>query len=631
MTRIASQWLFVSVLATAPALMAGESGNLLQNAGFETGADPWRTLGKPRYQIVDGTGRAGGRGLRYHKGREEPGPRENSHFDQVVSVEPDALYVAGVWFKAEGDLRPVLRIAGIDWKTIALAMAGPTRDWQETRMLFRTAERTQVRFQIFAGSHSERRESSVGASVCDDAFVRKPTAAELEALRTCRVTVHADRVIREIDPLFFGVNSLFWIEDDPSRADGRIAKQLREMPCTLLRYPAGEAADNYHWKTHKLDNPKKWPSRETPENMDTDEFMAWCRQIGAEPIFVVNLESSYLRGNVAAGAAEAAEWVKYCRDKGYHVHYWEIGNETYLKGTYCPLTAKQYATAFVTFARAMKAADPSISIGAVGPMGVDEVAKIERDKRGPAWWPTVVATAGDLLGFAIVHRYYNVADYAGFEWHPVGVDVPIRRLRTFLHERYPGRRVPIALTEWNTWRRSSVTGIAQALVVAELVGRYLEAGVDMANFWPMRLTGKTSKFRSLLDRDTNEPRAPYHVMSLFASHLVQRSASGRPRFRGGKLVQAEASSVQVYTCAGVGPDGKSLVVFLLNKSLWPEGMNVALAVEGFVPAAGRAISLTAPEPMSENVSVRTAPLPRVGPGMTLRLPAHSLTVVVLQE
>ena len=62
-------------------------------------------------------------------------------------------------------------------------------------------------------------------------------------------------------------------------------------------------------------------------------------------------------------------------------------------------------------------------------------------------------------------------------------------------------------------------GIAQALIVAELTGRYLEGGVDMATFWPLRLTGKGSKFRSLLDRDTNEPRAPYHVLKLFGPFL----------------------------------------------------------------------------------------------------------------
>ncbi len=613
--------------------------NLLLNPGFESGVQAWRTLGSPRYQVLAAAGRNGSKGLRYQKLKDDGGPKENSHFDQEVDVEPQSFYVASAWVNAGAGLRPVLRIATMDWATLALAIAEPKPGWQEIRTQVKTGQHKRLRFQLFLGAKTDRRESAIGTTRCDDAVLRKCSPQEMKAMRSCNVTVDVGKRLRPVNPLFFGVNSLFWIETDQAVADGKIAKQLRAMPCTLLRYPAGEAADNYHWKTHTLNNKKRWPSRDTPDNMDTDEFMAWRSQIGAEPIFVVNLESCYVNGDPAAGPKEAAEWVRYCnKDKGYNVRYWEIGNETYLKGTYFPMTAKQYADAFVKFAKAMKAVDPTIQIGAIGPMGIDAPAAIERNKRGPAWWPTVLDAAGDLLGFVVVHRYYNVADYQRFEWGALRVDEPIAKLRSLLEERYPGRYIPIALTEWNTWRKTKARGIAQALMVAELIGRYLEGGVDMANFWPMRLTGKKSTFRSLLDSDTNEPRPPYHVMKLFASNLAQgwsqdlvAAPMAKVLARASHLVQADASSVQVYTCAGLSADGRKLAVFLVNKSTWPQGMEVKVSIAGFPTSAAEMTTLTAPALGSEDVVLKTLTLKPIDGQMQLKLPPHSLTVVQVHE
>ena len=601
---------FAVVLAIAS---CEEPGNILKNPGFEQGKEGWGVLGQARYEVVAGAGRVGSVALRYRKDKDEG--KENSHFDQEVGVEPETLYVAAAWFKGAGNLRPALRIASMDWKTVALGLCAESNDWQEVCVGFYTGANKRVRVQIFGGATTERRESAVGTSYCDAVFLRKATADELREVRQCRVDVDAADVVREINPLVFGVNFLFMVEDDASRADGKIETLLREMPCRLIRYPGGEMADNYHWKTHRLDNPKKWPMRDGADTTDTDEFMAWCRRIGAEPIFVVNLESGFVHNDVDAAVREAAEWVKYCnKGKRYGITYWEIGNETYLKGTLFPLKAKRYADAFTKFSRAMKAVDPTIKIGAIGPMWLNAVAPIDKED-GTPWWETVVRIAGRDMDLAVVHRYYNEGDFSNFAWNPVKVGEPIAELRRYLRETMPNRTIQIALTEWNTWKKSKLRGMAHGLLMAEMMCRYIEGGVDLANFWPFRNTSKRSNFRAMLDRETNEPLAPYHVMKLFSSHV------------GSDLVKSTASNVQVVPFASVSADRKTLTVFLVNKSTWAEGVDVDMRVAGLDVAKAKGQVLSAPELMSMDLGLRGLEVKKDWDRWTCRLPAHSIGVV----
>jgi len=496
--------------------------NTVSNAGFEDKAQGWHAMGnRSRYGVVQKAGRGGGACLRYRKQKDET-PNENSHYDQVVAVEPNVTYTAGAWFKSDGVLRPVIRIATADWQTIAVVTVPvPKKNgamWQQAKAAFATGQQKQIRFQIFGGACGEIRQTTVGTSYCDDAFVRKATAEERRAMCRARVAVDAKAIARELNPLFFGVNALFMVEDDAALADEGLARCLREMPCRLIRYPGGEMADNYHWRTHRLHDPKHWPFRQGPDTTDTDEVMRWCRRIGAEPIFVVNLESAFVQGDIEVGVREAAEWVRYCnKEKGYNVKYWEIGNETYLFGTYYPLKAREYADAVARFSRAMKAVDPTIKIGAIGPLGPTQIVTMEfvpdaerenvrkmgkqkrrelraalmkklgANRRGDAWWPTVVNAAGDAMDFAVVHRYHpNVFG------PDINADKPVAALRRFLREQIPNREIPVALTEWNLSRNAKVTTLGHALALAELIGDYLAGGVDLATFWPLRPTGKSS-------------------------------------------------------------------------------------------------------------------------------------------
>jgi len=91
--------------------------------------------------------------------------------------------------------------------------------------------------------------------------------------------------IGTVNPLFFGANFLYCYENKAELADGRMEAGVKALPLTLLRYPGGTIADNFHWKTTTLDNPNRFPyaKPDDAQNMTTfDEFMAFCARTGLE-------------------------------------------------------------------------------------------------------------------------------------------------------------------------------------------------------------------------------------------------------------------------------------------------------------------------------------------------------------
>ena len=116
---------------------------------------------------------------------------------------------------------------------------------------------------------------------------------------------------------------------------------LREMGVPIIRWPGGCFASAYHWK--KAVGPNRTPAYdkawkvEDPNTFGTNEFILWCREIGAEP---------YICTNAGSGTPEEmSDWVEYCNlveegeysrlraahgyPESHNVKYWSIGNENY--------------------------------------------------------------------------------------------------------------------------------------------------------------------------------------------------------------------------------------------------------------------------------------------------------------
>lgn len=146
----------------------------------------------------------------------------------------------------------------------------------------------------------------------------------------------------------------------------------------IIRYPGGCFADLPASKWFNGIGPidqRNSPNYDWayfPQRLDfgTDEFIQFCKLIGAEPHIVVNFGSGTPQ--------EAANWVEYCNGdintfygrmradnghpKPYNVKYWEVGNEQNLKLSMGYLPPKEMAMRYLEYYHAMKKVDPNIKI-----------------------------------------------------------------------------------------------------------------------------------------------------------------------------------------------------------------------------------------------------------------------------
>ena len=173
---------------------------------------------------------------------------------------------------------------------------------------------------------------------------------------------------------------LLWPSDHRDGADPEVIDYLRESRLPLLRWPGGNFVSGYRWEDGigpieqrpTLPNPA-WAGVE-PNFFGTDEFMAFCRHVGCEPMICVNAGDGT--------PAEAARWVEYCNGsretamgalraahghaEPYNIRRWEIGNELWGKWQICWTTPMGYADRYRRFAAAMRAVDPTIELFACG-------------------------------------------------------------------------------------------------------------------------------------------------------------------------------------------------------------------------------------------------------------------------
>jgi alpha-N-arabinofuranosidase len=71
--------------------------------------------------------------------------------------------------------------------------------------------------------------------------------------------------------------------------------EIKHLGVPIIRYPGGNFVSGYNWLDGvgpKKDRPRKlekaWNSIETNQ-FGTNDFMAWCRQVGAKPLMGLNL------------------------------------------------------------------------------------------------------------------------------------------------------------------------------------------------------------------------------------------------------------------------------------------------------------------------------------------------------
>jgi len=478
-----------------------------------------------------------------------------------------------------------------------------------------------------------------------------------------KVIIDPGQIKHPVGAQALGLNVNFLADHAEMRRRGQgYVAGLCQMGVRSLRYPGGEKSNEYFWSQPPWKSPRPTLSLTGPEArlvmhshlvsadgefqvkpMDFDEFIAICREVNAEPLICVGLGSAYvknrpgrLQGSTRARVIEnAVEWVRYANKvKGYGVKYWEIGNESYWRGSVAALTAADYTRDLLELAQAMKAVDPTILIGANGHVEKNYISTADADE-GPIWWQYLLEHASAAIDFVVVHPYpcFEWGSYQYYLKHkPVftdAVDQAVNALRSWASPA-DAKRIRILATETNTfdWAASDFyrgyqTGwkwrndLGHALVLFDLLGQHLmHPRLDMLQVWNTRWFESESKLEDVLDNN-NELLPSGQILQLWTSSLQSYMIS---------LPDQEAGPA----FASYSPETKALTVFLANKQL--KERSVALVLDHYVPRWRAASNV-----FTGNGADDEHPVLKPGgtwqsrsPFLSLQLPPTSITVITFE-
>jgi alpha-N-arabinofuranosidase len=151
---------------------------------------------------------------------------------------------------------------------------------------------------------------------------------------------------------------------------------LKEEGISIARWPGGNFVSAYDWRDGIGDSDKRPPRRELAWNglesndMGIDDFMTFCRLLGAEPYIAVNTglgdahsaaeEVEYVNGPTTSrlGQLRAANG----HPVPYGVKIWGIGNEMYGPWQWGHMAVTQYPEKHNLIVKAMRKVDPAIKV-----------------------------------------------------------------------------------------------------------------------------------------------------------------------------------------------------------------------------------------------------------------------------
>ncbi len=255
---------------------------------------------------------------------------------------------------------------------------------------------------------------------------------------------------------------------------------LRQLDAPIYRWPGGNFVSGYNWRDGIGDRDRRPPRRNPAwtgvehNDFGTDEFIAFCRLIGAEPLIAANtgFGDSY----------SAAQWVEYTNgdasstigggwraangsQEPYGVKYWCVGNEMWGNWQLGHMQLHHYVLKHNEFADAMRSADPGLVLIASGDLErVNHDTDPVQSKSGMPWTEGMLRNSAKHMDFISEHFYVGRTPWS--ETGRVPVSEHMESMRNAIRVKAEGHRalqprldhlggrfIPIAMTEWNYWHR----------------------------------------------------------------------------------------------------------------------------------------------------------------------------------
>jgi alpha-N-arabinofuranosidase len=359
----------------------------------------------------------------------------------------------------------------------------------------------------------------------------------------------------------------------------------------VIRWPGGYFAELYRWKAgigpqheREVYPIEAWGDRDV-NSYGTDEFIAMCRQLDAEPLMVINIGHRYFSTPQQEYIEEARHWLEYCNGdtttvwgarrkanghpEPYNIKLWEISNEIWL--TRNVYTYIQFLQAFVP---ALKEIDPEIKIIACGSGGFDQ-----------NWNTVLLNQCADIIDYISTHHYENIEN---FRSGVISYNDFLGQLSSLIQSS-SNPDIRIYMSEWNVWspidwRCGLYAG--GMLNTFEQHGDYFEIGGPALFLRHLSAPDWNNAFINF-DHSGWFPAPNYVVMKLWRDHYA-------PNF-----LETQGSHTSLNVVSTLSSDSCTLYFKVVNTSENDE--DVILEIDtSLVPVSASMKEITAPSLYSLN-------------------------------
>lgn len=432
-----------------------------------------------------------------------------------------------------------------------------------------------------------------------------------------------------------------------------VLEAVKRMKPSILRWPGGNFASGYHW----MDGVGPKEERRTLRNLawgqtesnqfGTDEFISFCRKVGAEPFICTNMGTGT--------PEEARNWVEYCNGEAgtwyadlrgrngnpepFGIRYWGIGNEMNGFWQIGQLSAEDFGKKARETAKLIRWTDPEARLVLAGDCTDDPVC-VDYDR-------TLLDYTIDYIDLYSIHMYARNDDDDYFKYMAYSqriqhkIDLTNGLIRAAMHRAGRTRPVRLSFDEWNVFYREDSTAASRCEIAerynledALAVSLFLNALIN--NCDTVEVACQSLLVNAAASIVTSETDCFFQT--IFYPICLYYSLRGREAVR--PLVQCKTYSAGPwrevpYLDVSVTCDRESgeLTVFAVNKSMEEETVEIYIPEERILPQAElyrvfhEDIKAENSFLNRDNVGIETKQIEAEPFGAVCTFPPHSLNVI----
>jgi len=412
------------------------------------------------------------------------------------------------------------------------------------------------------------------------------------------VSVLANQTVRTVDSKVFGINQVGW---DPNVNTPASIAVLHDIGSTCLRWPGGSWGDGYHWTNEY----RGWGSY-------SSDFIALATNTHSQAFIIVNYGSS--DANEAAYGVRMFNVTNRCNFK-----YWEVGNEVggswewdfNTNAPWQPHDPWTYAMRFTNYYAQMKAADPTIKIGAVADTTEDGTANytnhpVVNPRTGVThngWTPvmlTYMRSNNCVPDFLIEHNYGPTAGDTQDLLYSKRWATDAASLRQMLTDYLgdAGTHVTLEVTENGTGGDKQCVSLPGGLFYADTIGQILQTEFNSRLWWDMRNGSATlsNPDPAFYGWRTNSDGSilvdggiVYGLGGVGSAYPTYYVAKLLPHFAaGGDTVVSATSDYPLLAVYSVKRTNGALTLLVINKSS-SSSLTAAIHLSGYLPNANATV------------------------------------------